>query len=113
MSQDDVVQYFRTLKDGALIFNQSSLSRNKKRHQDLKQRAAATPNGLDVKRPRIVTRPDVERALQLWYRSMEEKNEVVTGAMLAEKRKRVEDLLGVPPEECLHGDGWVQSFCKT
>ena len=44
---------------------------------------------------------------------MEDKAEHVSGPMLREKRKRFEDLLGVPEEERLTGDGWVASFTKT
>jgi hypothetical protein len=44
------------------------------------------PNALSSKRPRIVTRPDVDRALFLWIKQMEEKGEHVNGPMLKEKR---------------------------
>jgi len=69
---------------------------------------------LSSKRARIVTRPDVERALVLWVRHMlETKKETVSGPMLREKRKRFEDLLGVPDDERLSGEGWVAPFCAA
>ena len=71
------------------------------------------PSALSSKRPRIVTRPDVERALVLWVQHMEHKNEMVTSYMLCEKRGRFEDEFNVPEKERLLGGHWVQSFCKT
>jgi len=44
---------------------------------------------------------------------MEDKREHFSGPMLREKRRRFEDLLNVPQEERLTGDGWVASFTKT
>ena len=68
---------------------------------------------LSAKCPRIVTRPDVERALVLWIYSMEEKGESVTGPMLCVKWEKFEDSFNVPENEQLKGDGWIASFCKT
>jgi hypothetical protein len=59
----------------------------------------SNPSALSSKRPRIVTRPDVERALVIWLRSMEEKRETVNGKMLVEKRKCFEKELNVPENE--------------
>ena len=114
-SQDDIVQHFASKPDseGPLKFTQSTLSRKIKQRPNLESRVNSNPTALFSKRPHIVTRPDVERALVIWLRSMEEKREVVTGAMLAEKRRRFEKEFGVPEIECLSGDSWVQSFCKT
>jgi len=70
------------------------------------------PSALLYKHPRIVTRPDVERALVLWVKHMEEKRETIDGPMLREKRKQFEEEFNVPADERL-GDGWVPSFCKT
>jgi len=94
-SQNDIVRHFSSKKDGALVFNQS------------------TPGALSSKRARIVTRPDVERALVLWIRHMEEKGETVTGPMLKEKRRKFEEQLDVPEQEQLQGDGWVAPFCRA
>jgi len=66
-----------------------------------------------MKRPRVVTRPDVEKALFLWVRHMEEKGENINGAMLAEKRRRFEEQLQVPDDERLSGERWIPSFCKA
>jgi hypothetical protein len=113
MGQGQIVQHFATRKEGTLTFTQPTLSRKIEKRSELEERAKSTPNALSSKRPRIVTRPDVERALVLWFRHMEEKRETVTGPMLREKRKRFEEDFNVPENECLTGDGWVTSFCKT
>lgn len=70
----------------------------------------ATPTVLSSKRACIVTRPDVEKALQLWVQHMEQKCETVTGSMLVEKRAQFEDLFKVPEYQRLRSDGWVQKF---
>lgn len=44
---------------------------------------------------------------------MEERGELVTGAMLSEKRARFEKQLNVPDAERLMGDRWIASFCRT
>ena len=68
-------------------------------------------NALSSKQPRIVTRPDVDRALWLWVQHMEQKREVIYSAMLVAKRAVFEEALDVPEDERLTGPGWVQSFC--
>ncbi|KAL0064210.1 hypothetical protein AAF712_008790, partial [Marasmius tenuissimus] len=108
--QIDIVRYFVVRPAGALVFTQSALSKKLKQKDEMKARATSTPNALSAKRARVVTRPDVERALVLWQEKMESKNESVTGAMLAEKRKRFEDLFDVPERERLTGTGWMTSF---
>lgn len=115
LTQEAVVSHFRTQAERRLFFTQGTLSRNLKptRRKQLEDRVDSNPSALKSKRPRIVTRPDVERCLVLWVRDMEEKKEVVNGAMLVEKRKQFEDLLNVPDEERLKATGWVDSFCKT
>ncbi|KIK78813.1 hypothetical protein PAXRUDRAFT_162973 [Paxillus rubicundulus Ve08.2h10] len=75
--------------------------------------ASDTPNAFALKRPQIVTWPDVECALVLWVEDMENKGETVTGLMLREKQRRFEDRFQVPDHEQLLGDSWVQSFCKA
>ena len=81
--------------------------------QQLEEQVHDNPNALSAKCHRIVTRPDVEEALVKWVQQMENKNEHVTGAMLQEKRLRFENLLEVPEEERLTGEGWVMSFKKA
>ena len=114
-SQDDIVQHFASKPDleGPLKFTQSTLSRKIKQRPNLESQVNSKPTALFSKCLRIVTRPDVECALVIWLRSMEKKREVVTGAMLAEKQRQFEKEFGVPEIECLSGDSWVQSFCKT
>jgi len=116
ISQQEVVSYFANRAEGALIFNQSSLSRhlsNNGRVAD-EEKLRANPTALSAKRVCVVTRPDVERCLVLWVKHMEEvKGETVTGPMLVAKREKFEKQLNVPEEERLKGDGWLSSFCKT
>lgn len=83
--QANIVSHFKTRKEGALLFSQLALSWNIKQRVELEERAGSNPMALSSKHPRVVTRPDVERALILWVRSMEEKGETVTGPMLCVK----------------------------
>ncbi|KAL0571808.1 hypothetical protein V5O48_010155 [Marasmius crinis-equi] len=105
VSQEDVVNHFKTRKEGALIFTQSTLSQKLKAKVVLEARAETNPTALSSKRPRVVTRPDVERALVLWCRHMENKGEQVNGPMLKAKRVKFEEKFDVPEEERLTGDG--------
>ena len=113
--QDETVKHFRNLREDALIFTQSTLSRHltQKGRQHDQARLVSTPTALSSKRVRIVTRPDVEEALRLWVAHMEQKRETVTGPMLVEKRARYEDMLQVPENERLRSDGWVQKFLRA
>ncbi|KAF9220287.1 DDE-domain-containing protein [Gyrodon lividus] len=92
--QANIVEHFQTCHEGALIFNQSTLSCKLREHPKMEARANDNPNDLSSKRPWVVTRPDVEHALVLW-------------------RKRFEDKFQVPETERLLGESWVQSFCNT
>ena len=113
MAQGDIVEHFKTRPEGALIFTQSTLSRKMKNRTELETRTEANPSALLSKCARVVTRPDVERALILWVKHMEEKGETVNGPMLREKRRRFEGEFNVPENERLSGEGWVASFCKA
>lgn len=113
VTQAEIVEHFKSLKSGALVFTQSTLSRKLRERPKMEARVNDNPNALSSKRPRVVTRPDVERALILWIRHMENKHETVTGPMLREKRKRFEDEFNVPDNERLLGEAWIQSFCKA
>ncbi|RDX44937.1 hypothetical protein OH76DRAFT_1358716 [Lentinus brumalis] len=115
IKQHDVVAHFRARPEGALIFNQSSLSRHlsKKGRAEDQARLQATPAALDGKRVRAVTRPDVERALFLWTKHMEVRKEHYTGAMLAAKRTEFEKAMDVPENERMKSDGWISKFCKA
>lgn len=111
--QEEIVEHFATLQKGALFFTQGTLSRNLKK--EAKIRAKVKDNALELssKRDRVVTRPDVEQAVLLWARHMEEKSEILSKVMLVAKRCEFEKAMNVPRNECLKGDGWVQSFCKA
>jgi Tc5 transposase DNA-binding domain len=113
MDQGKVVEHFERKTDGALIFNQSTLSRKLRMRSDLEERVHSNPNALSSKRPRVVTRPDVEKAIVLWFQSMEKRGETVTGPMLQTKCQMFEERLGVPDKERMLGDGWIASFCKA
>jgi hypothetical protein len=112
-TQADVVKHFATLSSGALLFMQCMLSQKIKTQSELEAQVSSNPSALSTKRPRVVTRPDVEQALILWARHMEAKSEIVTGPMLKVKRERFEEKLGVPEGERLLGDGWIAQFCRT
>jgi hypothetical protein len=73
MIQGDIVKHFALKSDGALTFNQCTLSRKIKSWQELEEHVTSHPNALSLKCPCVITRPDVERALVLWVRHMEEK----------------------------------------
>ena len=79
----------------------------------MEARVNDNPLVLSSKRPRVVTRPDIERALVLWVQDMEQRGKTVSGPMLREKRKRFENKFQVPEAERLLGESWVQSFCNT
>ncbi|PPQ75268.1 hypothetical protein CVT25_000841 [Psilocybe cyanescens] len=55
LSQGDVVTHFKNKKDGALYFDQSTLSRKIKRRHELEGRVNSHPNALSSKRMRVVT----------------------------------------------------------
>ena len=113
ITQAAVCNHFHSLADGALEFNQATLSRKLKKREEVEKYATSFPNAVSTKRERIVTRPDVDRALYLWVKSMEAKGEVVTGSMLSTKRGFFEEELRVPEEARLRGEGWLASFKKA
>ena len=83
LSQPGVVKYFASCSEGALLFSQSALSHHlaRKGWED-QQRLLSTPSALSGKRTQVVTQSDVEKALVLWVKHMEEKLEHVTSATL-------------------------------
>jgi Tc5 transposase DNA-binding domain len=107
------VKHFASKSYGALIFNQGTLSRKIKSWEELEKHITSHPNALSSKRLRVVTRPDVERALVLWVRHMEEKGETVNGPMLKAKRLKFEEQFDVPEAEHLTAEGWIAPFCKA
>ncbi|KIK15869.1 hypothetical protein PISMIDRAFT_16207 [Pisolithus microcarpus 441] len=60
MSQEAVVEQFKSRHDGALIFTQSTLSRKLRDCNKLEARIDQFPNALSSKRPCVVTHPDVD-----------------------------------------------------
>ena len=116
MSQQAIVKYFETKAEGALIFMQATLSWKLKPRMcaELEAHMSETPNALSSKQPHVVTSPDVEKALFLWVKHMEEKGESVKyGPMLITKHQKFEDHFNVPDNESLRGESWVTPFCKT
>ncbi|KAJ6459198.1 hypothetical protein C8R47DRAFT_994754, partial [Mycena vitilis] len=108
LSQKQVVAYFRTRPDvegGKLSFTQSALSKKLQKKDEIRTLVAEDRNALSMKRARVVTCPEVDAALALWARDMEQKRRTVTGAMLVEKRKRFEVALNIPEERRLTGTG--------
>ncbi|KAL1715102.1 hypothetical protein EV715DRAFT_175250, partial [Schizophyllum commune] len=106
MKQGEVVAHFGSLKKGQLLFSQSALSKRHSQREAMEDEAQNGPaNALSAKRRRVVTQPQVDKGLYLWTKRMEAKGESFTGPMLAEKRKRLEELFNVPPEERLKGTG--------
>jgi hypothetical protein len=113
ISQTSVCDHFNSLTDGALEFNQGTLSQKLKKRENLEAYATSFPNAASTKRECIVTNPDVDHALYLWVKCMEAKSEIMTGNMLCTKRRFFEQELGVPEEARLHGEGWLASFKKV
>ncbi|KAJ7224681.1 DDE superfamily endonuclease-domain-containing protein [Mycena pura] len=112
-SQEAIVHHFATRAEGALEFSQSALSRKLGPREEMEKRVESNPNALSGKRARVVTCPEVERALYLWVKSMESKGESPNGPMLKEKRKRFEEQLKIPEAQRLKGDGWIFPFCQA
>ncbi|KAF8263657.1 hypothetical protein EI94DRAFT_1875459, partial [Lactarius quietus] len=56
--QTQVVNHFKTCKDGALIFTQPTLSRKLEQRAEVKSCGDSNPNALSSKQPHIVTHPD-------------------------------------------------------
>ena len=99
--------------EGTLTFDQSMLSQKIKGRKELEARVSNHPNALSSKWVCVVTCPDVEEALFLWVKHMEEKGETVNGLMLVAKHTRFEKQFNVPDNERLKGDGWLPKFKKA
>jgi hypothetical protein len=112
-TQADIVRHFATLKTGRLIFDQSTLSHKLCECPKIEACIHDNSTALSSKWLCIVTCPQAEHVLVIWIQHMESIGETVTGPMLQEKWKCLEEELQVPTEERLNGDGWVASFCKT
>ena len=113
ISQTSVCDHFCSLANGALEFNQTTLSRKLKKREDLEAYATSFPNAVSTRHECIVTHPDVDRALYLWVKSMKAKSEVVTDSMLCTKWRFFEQELRVSEEVWLQEAGWLASFKKV
>ena len=111
-TQAETVKHFATRAEGALAFDQGSLSRNLKKRNQREAEVAANPAALSSKRARIVTRPDVDRALWMWVQDRMTKSRTVSGPELSTKRKIFEEKFAVPETERLSETGWQQAFYK-
>ncbi|KAJ7763933.1 hypothetical protein B0H14DRAFT_2307236, partial [Mycena olivaceomarginata] len=103
--QPDIMKHFATRREGALLFTQSTLSRKLRDRAAIEKCADETLNALSAKKSCVTTRPDVERCVVEWYQAMQGRKETVTGAMLMEKQRRIEERLDVPEAERLKGEG--------
>jgi hypothetical protein len=110
-----VVKLFANHSEGALLFSQSTLSHclAQNGQEEDQQCLFSNSSALSGKRTQIVTQSDVEKALILWAKHMEEKLEHMTSAMLVAKQGKFEDLMDLPEEETLCSDGWVQKFYQV
>lgn len=115
LTQEEIVKYFANKEDGALIFSQPTLCRHlsKKGREADNARLDESANALSSRRARVVTRPDIDKALMYWFLHMEEKGELVSGPMLIAKREKLEIRLEVPEEERLTSTGWLPKFYKA
>jgi hypothetical protein len=86
-TQADAVKHFATRPRDALTFDQGSLSRNLKKRKQREAEVAANPAALSSKRARVVTRPDVDKALWMWVQDRMSKSRTVSGPELSEKRR--------------------------
>jgi hypothetical protein len=112
-TQMEVVEEFASRRVGALHFKQNTLSDAKKRRESMETLAEENSVNLSRSRARVVVCPEVDRALVLWTKHMEEKGELVTQAMLGIKRKWFENEMKISEERRLGANGgWIQSFCK-
>ena len=66
INQGEVVKYFATRPQGALVFSQSTLSCKLQQRTEMEAQVESIPNALSSKQPHVVTRPDVDHALWLW-----------------------------------------------
>ncbi|KAH7914015.1 hypothetical protein BJ138DRAFT_985022, partial [Hygrophoropsis aurantiaca] len=105
MCQGKIVEHFKTKAEGALVFTQPTLSRKIKNRDSLVARVQSNPNALSSKRPRVVTRPDVEEALVSWMKDVDEGGQTWNRVMLREKRSEFEASFDVPESERITGEG--------
>ncbi|KAJ7787417.1 hypothetical protein B0H14DRAFT_2399445, partial [Mycena olivaceomarginata] len=74
MSQTAIVEYFSSWPDaevGKLLFKQPALSKKTKQKDKIRALVATEPNILSMKRARVVTSPEVDKALGLWAQCLQ------------------------------------------
>src|SRR5258706_1530461 len=76
INQGEVVKYFATRPEHALLFTQSTLSRKLQQRSEMEAHVDSHPSALSSKRPQIVTSPDVEHVIE-GCRMFEEKSMLV------------------------------------
>jgi hypothetical protein len=113
VTQTAVVKHFATLHNDPLHFHQGNLSRKLGERTKLEARKDSIPDAFSRTRQRVVTRPDAEHTLFSWVRMMHEKGEAVTGPMLVEKRRELEEVMSVPENERMKTCGWISSFRRA
>jgi hypothetical protein len=113
INQGEVVIYFATRPEGALLFTQSTLSCKLWQCPEMEAHVESNPNALSCKRPCIVTRPDVDWALWLWVQQMDQKGEVVNSRTPLAKWEVFGEAMNVPEDKRFPGPGWIQSFCHV
>lgn len=117
LSDTAIVAYFSSRPDsegGKLLFKQPALSKKLPQKDQIRAMVATgEPNALSRERARVVTSPEVDKALSLWAQDMEQKRRNITGAILIEQRKRFEAALKIPEDQRLTGTGWLDSFKKA
>ena len=111
-TQAETVKHFATRPEGALMFDQGTLSRNLGKRSRRESEVAENPAALSSKRARVVTRPDVDRALWMWVQDRMSKSRAVSGPVLSEKRRIFEEKFQVPDAERLSETGWLQAFYR-
>ncbi|KAJ7836583.1 hypothetical protein B0H14DRAFT_2589648 [Mycena olivaceomarginata] len=100
-SQRKVVAYFATRPDakgGKRFFTQSALSKKLQKKAEICRLVAEDPNARSMKRARIVTCPEVDAALALWARDMEQKR-LEYGFRNNIREATIDELLDLPIEQ--------------
>ncbi|RXW12862.1 hypothetical protein EST38_g12993 [Candolleomyces aberdarensis] len=81
--------------------------------ETLKNCMASYPVGVSAKQEQVVMAPDVDQALLLWVKRMEEKWETINGPMLMVKRQHFKEEFGIPENHRLSGIGWIPGFFRA
>lgn len=92
---------------GALFFTRPMLSRKLQHFSEIEMRVNSNPKVSPSKRPRIITRPDVDCTPWLWSQHMEQEQEVVNSGDAYAKSAMFEEALNVnvPEDKRFPGAG--------